>query len=300
MENNEIVELIRSGDKEVIKSVYKENAKDIYNFSKSIIGDHDLSMDVTKRTFVKLFSGIQNGDEPANIRLAALKVAYDEACKIALPSSENIDSPYDRDEREEPAAEAVVEETKADEPEATEAVAESEEAEPAETKPAETEPEVAESEEPAEEEPKEPVWVEVEQETEEEPAPVFDESVAAPVAAIFGEKAPAEEVVPTGEGYSFVMAEEKADPNSTQVIDISVQDDSEADEEKSEDDEDYEDEKPKKKKGVTTVLIIVNIILVLILLWLVYGLLENFGVLPDNLCFDLGYTWFNETIYPIF
>ena len=96
MEINEIIAAIRAGDKEVIKEVYKDNAKDVYNFAKSITGDHDSAMNATKRTFVNLFTNIQKGEEPTNIRLTALKLAYDEACAIAMPSTENIDSPFDK------------------------------------------------------------------------------------------------------------------------------------------------------------------------------------------------------------
>lgn len=91
-----VIEEIRAGNKETIKAVYKENVKDVYNFAKSITGNHDTALEATKKTFVILFNRIQKGDEPTNIRLAALKIAYDEACAIAMPSTEAIDSPYDK------------------------------------------------------------------------------------------------------------------------------------------------------------------------------------------------------------
>ena len=97
----DIIEEIRSGNKEAIKEVYKENAKDVYNFAKSITGNHETALEATKKTFIKLFTDIQNGDEPTNIRLAALKISYDEACRIAMPSTENIISPYDPIEEKE-------------------------------------------------------------------------------------------------------------------------------------------------------------------------------------------------------
>ena len=96
-----VIEEIRAGNKEAIKEVYKENVKDVYNFAKSITGDHDTALDATKKTFVILFNNIQKGEEPTNIRLAALKIAYDEACAIVMPSTEVIDSPYDKQKDEE-------------------------------------------------------------------------------------------------------------------------------------------------------------------------------------------------------
>ena len=76
----DIIELIRKGDKEAIKQVYKENSREVLEFAESITGDHDSAMDVTKKTFVKLFSSIQGGESPLNIRLTDLKIAHDEAC----------------------------------------------------------------------------------------------------------------------------------------------------------------------------------------------------------------------------
>ena len=62
------------------------------------------------------------------------------------------------------------------------------------------------------------------------------------------------------------------------------------------DDEDEEYEKPRNK-GLFIFCIILNVILILILLWFLGGLLINLGVLPE---FDLGYSWFNAHIYPLF
>ena len=95
-----VIEEIRAGNKETIKEVYKENVKDVYNFAKSITGNHESALDATKKTFVILFGRIQKGEEPANIRLAALKIAYDEACAIAMPSTDALDSPYDKEKLE--------------------------------------------------------------------------------------------------------------------------------------------------------------------------------------------------------
>ena len=83
-----IIQEIRSGNKDAVKEVYQEYAKDVYNFAKSITGDHDSALAATKKTFLTLFKNIQNGDEPANLRTAALKLAYDEAYKMAAPKKE--------------------------------------------------------------------------------------------------------------------------------------------------------------------------------------------------------------------
>ena len=95
-----LVERIQSGDKEAIKEVYKENSKEVYDFAKSITGDHESALEATKQTFIKLFSLIQKGQSPTNIRSTALKLAHDEACKIAMPSSDIVTSPYEEDDEE--------------------------------------------------------------------------------------------------------------------------------------------------------------------------------------------------------
>ena len=51
-----LIEEIRSGNKDAVKAVYSEYAKDVYNFAKSITGDHDTALAATKKTFVKLFN----------------------------------------------------------------------------------------------------------------------------------------------------------------------------------------------------------------------------------------------------
>lgn len=94
-----VIEEIRSGNREAIKEVYKENVRDVYNFAKSITGNHDSALEATKKTFVILFNRIQKGENPTNIRLSALKIAYDEACAIAMPSTDVIDSPYDKEDK---------------------------------------------------------------------------------------------------------------------------------------------------------------------------------------------------------
>ena len=51
----------------------------VYKFSKSITGDHESALEATKKSFVKLFKEIKNGETPTNLRTAALKIAYNEA-----------------------------------------------------------------------------------------------------------------------------------------------------------------------------------------------------------------------------
>ena len=79
---SDIIQEIRNGNKEAVKSVYQQYAKDVYNFSKSITGDHDTALAATKKTFLNLFHNIRQGEEPQNLRTAALKIAYDEAYRI--------------------------------------------------------------------------------------------------------------------------------------------------------------------------------------------------------------------------
>ena len=95
-----LVDDIRSGNSDAIKQLYQENAQDVYNFAKGITNNHDTAMQATKNTLSKLVQQIQDGAEPANLHSEALKLAYDEACKIAMPSVQNIKSPYDDDEEE--------------------------------------------------------------------------------------------------------------------------------------------------------------------------------------------------------
>jgi len=97
-----LIDDIRSGSNEAIKQLYQENAQDIYDFAKGITGNHDTAMQATKSTLTKLVQQIQSGDEPANIHSEALKLAYDEACKIAMPSVQNVKSPYEEEPEEEP------------------------------------------------------------------------------------------------------------------------------------------------------------------------------------------------------
>ncbi|MCF0142366.1 MAG: hypothetical protein HUJ75_03205, partial [Parasporobacterium sp.] len=93
----ELYQQIKAGNKEVIKNVYKENAKDVYNFAKSITGDHESALEATKKAFVTLFTQIRNDEYPINIRLGAMKIAYDEACSMTMASKSDAESPYNAD-----------------------------------------------------------------------------------------------------------------------------------------------------------------------------------------------------------
>ena len=81
-----LIDDIKAGSNEAIRQLYQENAQDIYDFAKGITGNHDTAMQATKSTLTKIVRQIQSGNAPANIHAEALKIAYDEACKIAMPA----------------------------------------------------------------------------------------------------------------------------------------------------------------------------------------------------------------------
>lgn len=241
-----VIEDIRAGKKDAIKEVYKENVKDVYNFAKSITGNHDTALDATKRTFVILFNNIQKGETPTNIRLSALKIAYDEACRIAMPSTEAINSPYDKEAEEEPTP-FVAKDVPEEEPKAVSETAE-----------------------------------EAEDESESEAEAVPEEALA-------------EEALPAAEE----PLEEESISESDDLDEIETEtyflggigsydrdNDTESDEEEG------------KSSGLRTFFLIANIVLILILLWFLFGLLQNLGIIPDSV--NIGHQWFNDTIYPIF
>lgn len=273
MENSEVIKAIREGDKDVIRDVYKDNAKDVYNFAKSITGDHDSAMNATKRTFVNLFTNIQKGDEPANIRLAALKLAYDEACRIAMPSTENIDSPFDKQEepaaQEESVAASEVPETDADVEKAA-VVGDGIVDTPEEMT------EVMDDEE-----------LDVDEEEEEEPVPVVRST----------RPADSDDISNT----QVFSIKEAMDDNDEIEMDEEYDDDEYDDDDYYDDEDDDDYEAAPRSKAATVIIVIINIILALILIWLLYGLLLSFGVIPkDYVHLGFTYNFFNEHIYPIF
>lgn len=64
--------------------------------------------------------------------------------------------------------------------------------------------------------------------------------------------------------------------------------------ERLQDEQLFEPEKKKKKRGVSMVILG---LLALVLVWVLVGLLGSLNVLP---AWDLGYSWFNETLFPLF
>ena len=52
--------------------------------------------------------------------------------------------------------------------------------------------------------------------------------------------------------------------------------------------------KPKKRNGFQKVLVM---LLLLVLLWSLVGVLMDVRLIP---AFDLGYRWFNATVFPLF
>ena len=257
-----VIEEIRAGNKEAIKEVYKENVKDVYNFAKSITGDHDTALDATKKTFVILFKNIQNGEEPTNIRLAALKIAYDEACAIVMPSTEAIDSPYDKQKGDEDMSFKVSggDEEKKEEPvkeKEAEPLKSPERKEPEKTKEPAGRPAAAKEEKP-------------------------QKSAAKKVETIH-EETLFEDEYNADEGASVpeepVKKKEKKSKKAQEEIE--------------------EEEEEKKKHPVASmILLIINIILIIILIWFILGLLQNLEIIPEGI--NMGHEWFNNTIYPLF
>ena len=307
-----LIEEIRSGNKDAVKAVYSEYAKDVYNFAKSITGDHDSALAATKKTFVKLFNNIKKGEEPDNFRTALLKVAYDEACSIAMPPKdeaaakvvtptpiEDVQAPqkpqreeiympkggYDSLQVEEPAAEELPEEEaprpRRPRPEgARPRRPRPEEGAEEAPRPRRPRPEEGEEEEEAPRRRKQRPVSEDGQERKRRPRPLPQD----------GEEAPAPR-------RRRNVEDDDLPPIETVEEEVDVYD--ALDEEEGYDgeyDEEVEYEKPRSK-GLFIFCIILNVILILILLWFLSGLLINLGVLPE---FDLGDSWFNSHIYPLF
>ncbi|MBR2696450.1 MAG: hypothetical protein IKE48_02975 [Parasporobacterium sp.] len=316
---NDIIQEIRSGNKDAVKSVYQEYAKDVYNFAKSITGDHDSALAATKKTFLTLFKNIQNGEEPSNIRTAALKLAYDEAYKMASPKAEAAAQ-----------EEVPAEEAPAEEPAYAEPMFQRRERKT----PVQVEPEYDEYEEDYvddyEEEddgfvpPQRPqdadreevyipkggydtLKIEPVDVPEEEEAPVRPRRRRAPVVeedyeeeAPVRQERPVRQRRPRQEEYDEVEYEEERPRQKKKAPKVDVYAiDENGDEYDDYYDDDYEEEEAPKprNKGLFIFCIILNIILILILLWFLGGLLVNLGILPD---IDLGYSWFNGHIYPLF
>lgn len=316
-----IIEEIKAGNKNAVKAIYQEYAKDVYNFAKSITGDHDSALAATKKTFGKLVNNIKKGEEPENIRTSLLKIAYDEACGIAMPSlntnqkeekvpeieskAEKVASKSTRRIHDEKATEIEekasstkeeiympdsgedafkVEEDAEETPEIAPRRRRLEgEAAPHRRRPSAEGEEgprrrrlVSESEEDVSVRPRRRRPIEMEETPDvassEEKIEVVEENIEAP----------------KQNRKARPVREEKA---------VDVYD---ALEEETDYDNQYDaanDSVKHRSKGLFIFCIILNIVLILILLWFLGGLLVNLGVLPS---IDLGYTWFNNHIYPLF
>ena len=60
---------------------------------------------------------------------------------------------------------------------------------------------------------------------------------------------------------------------------------------------DFAPEEPHRSPAGRAVLLVLLILLALVLVWGAVGAAMSAQLLPE---FDLGYGWFNETIYPVF
>ncbi len=256
----EITDLIKAGDKEAIKQVYKDNSKEVYEFAKSITGEHESALEATKQTFLAFFSGIQAGEEPTNIRSSLLKLAHDEACKIAIPSSMM--------EEEQPEAEDLPEQAYSSYEDQGSGIKELDEAV------GECETDAAMGETRVISLPKEAL------------DELMDDDEDKTVDDI------AEE-----EYYDEPEAERRHGGYDDDYDDYDDEYDEydEYDDEYDEYDDDYDES--SRSTGVFAVCLIICIIFILILLWFAVGLLEHMGIIPE---INLGYDWFNLHIKDIF
>ncbi len=257
---NDIIQEIRAGNKAAVKAVYQKYAKDVYNFAKSITGDHDSALFATKKTFSILFNNIKKGDEPTNLRTAALKIAYDEAYNAAtsLKSADKSTNAY------------------------------------------------AESESPANKTYLQPKNIEknsYDNQTRQNSYSYddsyddYNNSRAKVSAKRQSYQEPEYDDYNYDDSYQDDYEEYEAPKNTSRNRrNNSVYNAFDEEDRYDDYDDDYKPEK-HRNKGLFVFCIIINIVLILILLWFLCGLLVNLGVLPN---IDLGYTWFNNTIYPLF
>lgn len=301
-----IIQEIRSGNKDAVKQVYQEYAKDVYNFAKSITGDHDSALAATKKTFLILFKNIQNGDEPANLRTAALKLAYDEAYKMVAPQDASAVEPaQDYAPAPAPVAEPVREEQDIyAEPmfqprtgRATQApVVNDEYEEEYDNTYEEEEDDFVPPSRPQDADRDEVYIPQGGYDTLKiEPVDVDEEA-----AEMRGRRRrPADEFEEEAPRRRRRAPEEEEAPRRRRSQDTYEEDSRDRGYDDDYYDDDYEDDEDRKprNKGLFIFCIILNVILILILLWFLGGLLVNLGVLPD---IDIGYSWFNSHIYPLF
>ena len=273
----DIIELIKSGDKEAIKQVYKDNSNEVYDFAKSITGDHETALEATKQTFLAFFSDVQAGERPANIRSSLLKLAHDEACKIVIPSSveeqpeevveqyeEQYEEPVEEQPEESPAYDRISSPYE-DQGSGIDALEEA--VGNCETDGALGETRVISL-------PKEVIEELVEDEE--------DRTV--------------DDFVEDDDYYDDEPQDDRRRGGYDDYDEYDDYDDGYDDyDEYDEYDDDYEE--GSRSSGVFAVCLIICIIFILILLWFAVGLLEHKGIIPD---INLGYEWFNAHIRDIF
>ena len=255
---NDIIQEIRAGNKAAVKAVYQKYAKDVYNFAKSITGDHDSALFATKKTFSILFNNIKRGDEPTNLRTAALKIAYDEAYNAAT-TGKSVDKSTDA---------------------------------------------YAESESPANKTYLKPKNIENTSYNDEPVASNYSYDDSYDNYNSRQSRTPARRQTyqePEYDDYEDTYQDDYEEYEAPKKSKRGKQNNSvyNAFDDGDQYNDEYYDEQPEKhrNKGLFVFCIIINIILILVLLWFLCGLLVNLGVLPQ---IDLGYTWFNNTIYPLF
>ena len=165
----------------------------------------------------------------------------------------------------------------------------------------EEEPEEDAAEEPVEEEPEEEAVEEPEEEAVEEPE---EEAVEEPEEEAVEE--PEEEVAEEPvEAAAEELIEEPVEVMGKSVDMIEVTEVKEAVVSHTETEPlpelDFDIEKliqePERKKKSHLWLWIPILVLLTILIWLTIGMLMSYDVIPD---FDLGYKWFNETVFDLF
>ena len=267
-----LIDDIRSGSSDAIKQLYQENAQDVYDFAKGITGNHDTAMQATKNTLTKLVQQIQAGDEPANLHSEALKLAYDEACKIAMPSVQNVKSPYEEEEPEE----TVVRQPKQPKPQP----------QPQPQQPA-ARPSRQAAAQPRR---REQQYYEEDDYEEDNYEPVQKRAPQRGNRRDYEPRQP--ERRSSRRDYYEDSYDDRYDDRDRRYSSRSNS--------RYDDYDDYDEYEKKGRGAGFYVCLIINIILVLLLIWFLIGLLINLGVLPYTLSDTLGYTWFDNHIYNLF
>ena len=141
----------------------------------------------------------------------------------------------------------------------------------------EEEPEEDAAEEPVEEEPEEEAVEEPEEEVAEEPVEAAAEELIEEPVEVMGKSVDMIEVTEVKEA---VVSHTETEPLPELDFDIEklIQE-------------------PERKKKSHLWLWIPILVLLTILIWLTIGMLMSYDVIPD---FDLGYKWFNETVFDLF